>query len=85
MKMRPEHFNAIRNAFLSVRENNPNIRDTYKKTGWSEVRCRWDLLWQVADNHILPIGFLSSLYTYLNDDNIDTALCKIVDELWPIT
>jgi hypothetical protein len=45
------------------------------------MRLRWDAL------HSLRMGnwMSENLYTYLNDEHIDTALKQIACELWPDT
>lgn len=49
-------------------------RDRYKVDGLSDMRFRWDCL------HISRFD-VCSLYAYLNDSHIDTALKRIVKEL----
>jgi hypothetical protein len=49
-------------------------RDRYKADGLSDMRFRWDCL------HISRFD-VCSLYAYLNDSHIDTALKRIVKEL----
>ena len=46
-----------------------------------EKRFRWDVFWTAR--RYLNGNFISDiLYSYLNDDHIDTALKKIVKEIY---
>ena len=47
----------------------------YKLKGLSATRYRWDCLWKS--------GFsIGKFCYYLNDDHIDTALRKIMQDVW---
>lgn len=86
MKMLPEHYETIKKhfadagitaqylahhrTFLESPENTRPARDL-------EMRIRWD-----AFHKAVPVRFTCDvLYSYCNDDHIDTALRKIVSEL----
>lgn len=83
MKMTPIHFETLRAALAPVvtgerfaahceaLKADPRVKDLGK-------RARWDALYAVSRTSALPQGFMSSLYAYLNDDHIDTALRSIV-------
>lgn len=43
------------------------------------IRFRWDLFWAIPRVKSQPI--VESIYTYANDDHIDTALKHIVKDL----
>lgn len=46
-----------------------------------QKRMRWDLLWAVERDKREPL--IRGLYSYCNDDHIDTALKAIIKELLP--
>ena len=72
MKMRTEHRDTLRDTIAPI--DTPERRADYVKQGFSSMRYRWDLLYAAqASNWIC-----STLYPYLNDGHIDTALRSIV-------
>lgn len=75
MRMLPEHFEEIKVAVSAL--DTPAMRDRYLKAHQSDMRYRWDLLWQSKQTRFVS----ETLYQYLNDDHIDTALRKIVPPL----
>lgn len=81
MKIKPEHYNHLQNEFKKIdpariaahRESlqtDPRVKDL-------EKRLRWDCLWSVGLSRYLS----DNIYSYANDDHIDTALKKIMKEL----
>lgn len=86
MKMKTEHYATLRAALVPVitgehyeahREalkSDPRVKDLDK-------RLRWDALYAVSRTSAVPQGFIGSLYEYLNDDHIDTALRAIVRDV----
>jgi hypothetical protein len=79
MKMRPEHFRALRTALLDAGgERLETIRAAYQARGLSAQRFRWDAFWAIPARIRDPLS--KELYTYLNDSHIDTALKAIVEE-----
>ncbi len=79
MKIEPEHYQYIKNAFLpyknfisthrEVLRANPRVKDL-------EMRLRWDFY-----HAYVPNTYTSNLYKYMTDDHIDTALKNIIQEL----
>lgn len=70
-----------------VKENNPLISPfSYKKNQIgkdTDKRFRWDLFWaSVGLIKIEKPNFVNDMYKYLNDDHLDTAMKKIVKELY---
>lgn len=73
MKIKPEHYEHIKNA---VAENMIKIPfSKYKEQGLSGERYRWDLFWASGLSKFL----CGTLYKYLNDDHVDTALRRITN------
>lgn len=75
MKIKPEHLEHIRQAIKPF--NNDFHRSRYKAAGHSDKRYRWDLAYYSG----LTQFICETLYTYLNDDHIDTALRKLIAPL----
>jgi hypothetical protein len=86
VKMKPEHFEALRAAISEA--DTPAIRENYRKGQFprseqshdKDKRYRWDLF-GYAMRYELPKGYMSVLYAYLDDTHIDTALRNIVKPL----
>jgi hypothetical protein len=71
MKMKPTDFAALTTACNAVLAKHPQAKSQYETFGFSHKRFRWDVLSQS--------GFATnSLYSYLSDDHIDTALRRII-------
>lgn len=87
MKMTTEHYETLKLAIAKVSHKAPEHRevllrqDKYKQSlERLNKRVRWDCYW--AAQEYLPERFvINTLYEYLNDDHIDTALKKIQREL----
>lgn len=83
MKMTPEHCQLIKDAIVpmdTAERRQRYVRGDYPnaaKTKDLDKRYRWDLFCQMPK----PSGFVQSLYDYMNDDHIDTALRGIVPVL----
>lgn len=75
MKMTSLHFNYIANAVALV--DTPEKRALYKENGLSTMRYQWDLVRGAGLIHWM----CDALYTYLNDDHIQTALNRIIKPL----
>ena len=57
--------------------NTPFYRERYQSAGLSDKRFRWDLANAAG---LIPF-FCDTLYQYMNDEHIDTALRSIVKPL----
>lgn len=81
MKMKPEHYEQLKAqllplvpsfpALLATLQQNPKIKDVRLALAWAAVsgpRLNW---------------VCSTLYPYLNDSHIDTALRRILAEIFP--
>ena len=75
MKMLPEHFAHMR-ARLEIVDTSV-LRGRYANAGHSTKRYQWDA---VRNAGLMP-WFCDTLYTYLNDDHIQTALNKLIKPL----
>jgi hypothetical protein len=79
MKITPKDYATLHMAITMVRAagSMPEF-PAYQAQGLSHRRWRWDLLWY-AKKVRLPHRFIEdTLYSYCNDDHIDTALRRIV-------
>lgn len=76
MKMTQEHFDALEDAIHRALETFPETLDAYLKAGQSAKRYRWDVLWHAKQTEFV----CRTLYQYLNDEHIDTALRKIFEQ-----
>jgi hypothetical protein len=75
VKITPEHFEKLR-TFVAPHDT-PKTREGAIRRGDSDMRYRWDCLWATKQNPWL----YGTLYPYLNDDQIDTALRRIIPNL----
>ena len=75
MKIRPEHYIVLRDAIRAI----PNTQREAILTDVqrSPKRRRWDLLWASGTLRFV----CDTLYSYVNDDHIDTALRAIEKEV----
>jgi hypothetical protein len=74
MKMIAEDFDRLReitSPFMT-----PESYAQYKELGRSDMRFRWDALYQAQEAFFV----IDVLYRYLNDRHIDTALRRIMKE-----
>lgn len=81
MKMTTEHYNQLQSAIVA--KHNAMLKDHaqdysfYLNAGHSAKRHAWDLLHAAGMTPFV----CDTLYKYLNDDHINTALAKIHKEL----
>ena len=71
MKIKPQHYAALKEDIVKVMKNFPGIKSSYKAAGFSKERFAWSLL------HVAKID-TKMLYAYLEDSHIQTALFKII-------
>ena len=78
MKIKPEDYRRLSEAIGRVLAERgktfAEIQQAYRNRGLGAMRLRWDLLWMSGFN-------INSLYTYLDDAHIDTALRAVCREL----
>ena len=75
MKIKPEHLRHL--AAAIGKADTEFHRSRYLAAGLSTTRYQWDLLRHVG---LMP-WLCDTLYSYLNDAHIQTALNKIVKPL----
>jgi hypothetical protein len=73
MKIQPEHYERMRAAIEIVLDSHPTVAAEYQAAGHSLKRLRWD----VARAAGLVPYMCATLYSYANDEHIDTALRRI--------
>lgn len=80
MKIKPEHYNHMKNAMAAIADKIPDHRERIKddpRVKDLDMRLRWDWLYGAV-----PSSWVSTnLYPYMHDTHIDTALRAIVKEL----
>lgn len=80
MKIKPEHYAHIKTCISELKEKIKPHREYLIKEGKAkdiEKRLRWDMFWATKQTHWV----CDNLYSYMNDDHLDTALRHIMAEL----
>jgi hypothetical protein len=75
MKITREHFQILESAIKPL--DTEERRESYRKGGASDTRYRFDLLWTSK----LEVWVYETLYKYVNDTHIETALKRIIPPL----
>ena len=79
LKMTPEHYDILKNGIAATVTANPEYVTKAVAHGFSTTRIRWDLFWASTFNgQSAELWMTKTLYPYLNDTHIDSALRKIV-------
>lgn len=86
LKIKPEDFAVLKEAVEKVVRNCPNAAEKYREAGLTHKRYRWDVLHAsglkvFGDGMGMP-GDLT-LYSYMNDEHIDSALRAILGSDYP--
>lgn len=78
MRVLKHHAKIITDAVQTRMKQHPEINAKYyTDNGCTEEQFRWDLFQSCANSCMFPEGFLTeTLYSYCNDNNIDTVLRK---------
>ena len=76
MKIQAAHFAHIQTVVSTL--DTAELRKEYREAGLSDKRYRWDLTYKAN----LTQYICDTLYPYLNDTHIDTALRSMVKPLW---
>lgn len=74
MKMKSEHYEALKRAVDDVIRRKPEWRQAYINQGLSMTRYRWDVFHASG----IAINSWREVYEYCNDDHIDTALRRAI-------
>jgi hypothetical protein len=77
MKITTDHFTILAAAVQHTLTAHPDVIAAYRTAGLSEMRLRWDLLW-ASERYLPEYWITNTLYSYLSDAHIDTALKKIL-------
>lgn len=78
MKIKPEHYEHLRDTLTGIVDRNrAQVEEYFSRDTMTPMRKRWDLLHAAR----LSPWISSTLYPYMNDDHLDTALRRIVSEL----
>ena len=72
---KPEHLEHLRR--IVTPHDTEKARKGAIRRADSDMRYRWDCLWAAKQNQWV----YDTLYPYLNDDRIDTALRSIIPNL----
>ena len=75
MKITPAHVAHIAAHIEPL--DTPELRSRYIQAGLSDTRYRWDLTYSAKLSQWLS----DNIYTYANDEHIDTALRKLIKPL----
>jgi hypothetical protein len=77
MKITLEHDKTLSYAIYRSQQGMATLQE-YEQHGLTPKRWRWDLPQRAERLGFLPERFvLDTLYAYVNDDHIDTALRRI--------
>jgi len=81
MKIKPEHYEQIKQVFAQNKDEITNYRtallELEKRPKDLEKRLRWDALNVLLGSHWI----CHNIYPYANDDHLDSALKKAIKEL----
>jgi len=77
MKITKQHYEHIVNALDSIKPLILDARPKYQSAGLSDKRLRWD----AARKAGLITWLCDNVYSYANDDHIDTALRQYFNKL----
>lgn len=76
MKITPEHYEILKGHIEESLKTFPETLDAYLKAGNSAKRYRWDVLWHAKCSEWI----CNTLYKYIHDEHIDTALKAILKQ-----
>ena len=73
MKITSEHYAILESAVQATLAQHANVIREYT----NRRRLLWDVLW-ASEKHLPAYWITNTLYPYLNDAHIETALNRIV-------
>lgn len=78
MKMKPEHFQTLKDSMNAVR-NTPATLDLAIHCDLTDIQFLWKWFYRTPIEGLRPEAWaFKNLYPYLNDKNIETALKKLL-------
>ena len=78
MKMKPEHFNTIKDCMNATRHN-PAVMELDLYGNLSDIQFLWKWFYLTPIEGLRPEAWaFKNLHPYLNDNHIETALKKIL-------
>lgn len=91
MKMKPEHFEALKQALkkaatsnlITLNGRNKTLKEvaaSYIRAGMTETRLLWDLFQIARNKKLVSDELMQTLYQYLDDNHIETALRQAYKE-----
>ena len=75
MKMKQDHYKELKTIMEYGLNIKPQLNAKYIKHGLTAQRYIWDVF-----NTCVPIAFCKKLHSYLYDQNIETALMRIMNK-----
>jgi len=90
MKIKAEHYSLIKDKITAlgadkIKEHLEKLKvekEKYNSIKDINKRLRWDCFWAAFHHNAEEKNnLIKELYSYLNDEHIDTALKKIVGEI----
>ena len=76
MKITTQHYDTLSSAIMQAQQGYHTLGE-YQAQNLTAGRWRWDLLWRAKRLGFMPDRFLDTLYYYLNDTHVETALKRI--------
>ena len=76
MKITNQHFSELDTRLQPAIKSFPHSLGEYKKSGMSHRRYCFDVLWHAKQSDFV----CNTLYRYMNDDHLYTALKQIIKE-----
>jgi hypothetical protein len=75
MKITLDHLQVLQVAIQRSKQGMETLDEYINQHGLTAKRWRWDLLWRAKRLNFLPDHFIEdTIYSYCNDDHLDTAL-----------
>lgn len=83
MKITKPHYEILKAAINPawIAPIKKEIKDGVRKCADPDIRLRWDCLWKAQNSSQEVVNTIKEIYKYGNDENIDTALRKIMKEI----
>lgn len=80
LKIEYQHYKVLSDAIQRARSDCPaHTLESYTSRGLTPKRWRWDLMWYCSAKLLPKHWITETLYPYLNDNHIDSALKSITN------